>query len=787
MVCLKKILFILLFFIGSCALTETKQIRKISSVTECSDYLRKVLPVLARPKGIEFEGSIPTFIDYEYVANFISRKVKKLYPLSKPVIHETTNEVGTVFKVSFERDSQKYIYTIEDDVSLAFGLDDTVRGIEISSPILRSYQDIEHHLSIIEDLEKVGMRARPDEGAIHIHHDLDDDFSYEDLHFIYTSFSKMQNSFRDVLHYNDRRGYNKKDHLEYVAKRLKTLIDSGTNLDESLEVIEVVDDKGYIRTSHQYGTLEFRFFNSTTSKEEQLLFVDFINKFMKERNSPELIAHFKDNNEVSILDISQMIGAELHLNQNRLKAIKERNIYYEQLAAIQEGENPFPHLNQIAKKEITIAELTSRLHSSQNDLELSYFIQNKILKVSPSSYLQWTQFISALSTNQLSLSAILPYIPYQSFSPEQTTEIIQVILKNGHGDIFSKSFSEISKNTSEAELYKHFEKSFIPRLKEMTAEQDFSLSFLVKAITSSNLKNETIDKYIGTLKSRFRIGELSKVHLKTYKLFKSPPIHFNSLKNILNESANYNSFIHAPVYKEILRRSSLDSEYIENIFKGFYSHLDEQQQIKFLYFFIDFLKTDNLEEITSLIPFFEKSFEHLKSSEKLQDLISILSRQPNEIFKGPRRNQRLLNNVYKKLVSLPQATTKSALVQKIIRLTSLVKHLNYTPYIDIIINELKKNRTQDLTTDFIHMLAATHRMTPMSDDKINTYLSFVWDQLDEKNYYQLNSYEVKSLLEKLHELDRHVIKTIGSWTMRMAHRKISKHVRNRVEMIQNGR
>ena len=85
------------------------------------------------------------------------------------------------------------------------------------------------------------------------------------------------------------------------------------------------------------------------------------------------------------------------------------------------------------------------------------------------------------------------------------------------------------------------------------------------------------------------------------------------------------------------------------------------------------------------------------------------------------------------------------------------------------------------------MLAATHRMTPMSDDKINTYLSFVWDQLDEKNYYQLNSYEVKSLLEKLHELDRHVIKTIGSWTMRRAHRKIFKHVRNRVEMIQNGR
>lgn len=783
MYCFNRMIFIFLLLSVSCAQQQLKNYRKLSSINNCTYSLKKLLPTLHRSKGIEFEGAIPSYLDYKYIAQFIESRIQDLYPNSKVNITESIIDDTPVFKVQFNNDGQLYVYTVEDDTSLIFGLDESVKSIEISSPILRNYQDIEKHLTIIEDLKKVGLKARPDEGAIHIHHDLDDDFSFEELYFIYSSFAKMQKSFREVFHYNDRRGFNKSEHLEYIAKNLRRLIDSGEELEISTEVIELVDNKGYIRASHQYGTLEFRFFNSTTSKEEQLLFVDFINKFMKSRNDQGLKDLFKSSKEVSIIDVSEAIGAEIHLKRDLLEKIKKRNEYYEDLADIQEGTNPFLDLRKNSPKKITADELLIYIKNSKNDLELNDYLENHIESIASSSIENWFKIIKEIKENEISSIAILKHIPYKHLTPQEIVEIHRQLLIGSHGAIFSTSLNFLKKNIPRDELYSTIENLYIPLLKQMNIELDFSLSFLFEEILKSDLEVPLKQSIVSLLQKNFKFGELTKSHLKTYKLFEVWPLDLTMLKSLTHEREGYNTFSHAPLFRKIIEISSRVPSYMDELLNGINSNFDNDEQINFMYYFIEFLKKDNLEEITPLIPFFEKSFGHLKSFDKLEDMVTILVKQHEEIFHGPKRNKRLLNNIFRKLVSLPKASRKKSLLKQIIRLTSRVEHLEYDYYLDIIMSEMKGDHTQGLINDFIHLLTSAQNMETFTDQKIDQYLNFIWGELDNINYFQLSPFQIKSLLDNLYKLDRHVIKKVKKWSLRRPHAKVFKVIKNRLEKI----
>lgn len=303
--------------------------RSVASEESCSKIAQHLFPLpnapLASSLGMEFEGAIPQFIRYEEVALKVQNRIKKLYPLSAVTVErQIVPYSDPPYKVIWELDGVKREINILGDSSLQFE-EKGLKGIEITSPVMRVNSDFDFFVDIIDELKVLNLKPRPDKGGIHFHNGIPEGTSYEDLIPLYEFFLKGSKLLLEVFHVNPERNVENNGVLVAMIAELRKLASEGRLVHN--HVSYELNKRSIIRLTGHLKTFEIRAFNSSLDKEILSAYHHFNQRlFEKWRNDPDSLRKFVEEfNE----DSREELYSFLNIDQKKFeasidKALEER-------------------------------------------------------------------------------------------------------------------------------------------------------------------------------------------------------------------------------------------------------------------------------------------------------------------------------------------------------------------------------------------------------------------------------------------------------------------------------
>ncbi len=247
------------------------------------------------PSGIEWEGLRPPNMGLSRLTSSIAVELRE----RGMEIVQLDREGG---RITFRRGNQSYVLNVQNESFQADGL-----ATELVSPIMRSREDRELILGLIDRLPGLGLRELPDHAGIHFHFDFHDAEAAEIL-VLLRAWSLIE---KDILARaavrTARASYNNPI-LPTVERILRDLA-QGTWRPSQVDSFPTLlayfrDEQGQasrqfslnINAMQKHGTVEFRFMNSTTSSAEIARFHRFTGSLVAavRRRDPALIAWLEE-------------------------------------------------------------------------------------------------------------------------------------------------------------------------------------------------------------------------------------------------------------------------------------------------------------------------------------------------------------------------------------------------------------------------------------------------------------------------------------------------------------
>lgn len=224
--------------------------------------------------GVEVEGVLPGSSDWDVSSRMRSEVVRILESL--PGITKVAPHPYANF-VEFDFNNRTHQFSIKRD--------GTIRpppgffGIEVTSPIMHDNDEIDIFTHIVGELNsRLAYSPEPSSTGLHVHLGFKDS-SDEEKKLALLMFELLESHLYDRFKPNIGRT----SHLISVVGQTQRWIESGLDFQGFLKRIH--GEYRNIRMSHlkngDYGTLETRFFNSTTNKQEIIEAVNLVRTLVK--------------------------------------------------------------------------------------------------------------------------------------------------------------------------------------------------------------------------------------------------------------------------------------------------------------------------------------------------------------------------------------------------------------------------------------------------------------------------------------------------------------------------
>lgn len=236
--------------------------------------LHRVLPFdEGQSVGMEFEGVIPqdmTNYDLaEHISNYLNDK-----GIPNTVEKEYRSDED-LYVIQFHFNNSLHTLSVLDDASLN---ESTLgKGVEITSPIMRSEEETNLFLDLLQDLKrKEILKTEDDLGGIHIHYGASSIKVGElktILQFFYLNSSTLKSAFKM-----------KNTRIQDNPISLITAIDLLSEYSPDTLVKDLTKSinfpKSLIRYKDETQTLEARVFNSSLEENEQIANINFTKKIL---------------------------------------------------------------------------------------------------------------------------------------------------------------------------------------------------------------------------------------------------------------------------------------------------------------------------------------------------------------------------------------------------------------------------------------------------------------------------------------------------------------------------
>ncbi len=316
--------------------------RYIASVTtngSCStDFisLLKEKDRLASSVGFEFEGAFPDHLSFYDLALLVKKNLKQQFPSGKVSIQEVDHKYGpSEYKVILMQKEGETLYpkvfTIKDDASLEFK-DPLIKGVEITSPVMRTNQDYDSFLQVLKEVQRGGVIARQDVGGVHIHYGLPLEKGYADLMSLYELFVKAQDSLMAFFKVHPGRGYQNVIQTKKAYEAIKKIAKKNPHQKLDSLTVPELNQRSILRIVPSLGTWEVRFFNSTLDPEINQFYQSFVNKIFSlwQSGDADFLQFIAERETISAYELLQFLGLNLQKSEVLMERLIKENGLIEQ-------------------------------------------------------------------------------------------------------------------------------------------------------------------------------------------------------------------------------------------------------------------------------------------------------------------------------------------------------------------------------------------------------------------------------------------------------------------------
>ena len=292
---------------------------------QCVDILWAIEPevdsastFLSSTAGIEFEGSIPKHLSFRTIAEAIEADLKQRNPYDRVWIEEEPfGNIESSYHVKHDKNGwiKTYSIKVEGDLNFEKLYEPDVKGLEITSPIMRTEEEVSYFISILDELRSFGLKSRPDKGGIHIHWGVKETETLSNVSNLYKAVYKLIQS--SLKHFNF--GSDRGEFLNFLS--FKSIVDNFAavaqeNPDETLSEgdVEQISKRSLMRYESRYGTIELRLFNSTLNPDLNQFYFEFtqaIFEAWKEGENSELWRYLMNNEPVSFESVLELMGLDV--------------------------------------------------------------------------------------------------------------------------------------------------------------------------------------------------------------------------------------------------------------------------------------------------------------------------------------------------------------------------------------------------------------------------------------------------------------------------------------------
>lgn len=268
--------------------------------------------------GMEFEGSVPAQLEFRILAERIRSNLESQYPNDEVWVEE--EPFGTIensYHVKHSHDGwiDTYSVKVEGNLVSERRYEPEVKGVEITSPIMRTEEQVAVYIWILDDLRALGLKSRPDRGGIHVHRGVSPDETLKRVSELYTGVYKLMRSASEHFRLGSERG----EFLDLWS--LRSIVDSfqavaEANPEATLSNGDVsqIAKRSVLRYEQRYSTIELRIFNSTLNQELNhfyFLLTQAIFDSWKLGQSSEVWSYIMSEEELDFSVVLEMMGFEV--------------------------------------------------------------------------------------------------------------------------------------------------------------------------------------------------------------------------------------------------------------------------------------------------------------------------------------------------------------------------------------------------------------------------------------------------------------------------------------------
>lgn len=588
---------------------------------------------LASSVGLEFEGAFPAQFSYYDVALVMKKSLEEKFPNSQVTLNEIDHRFSaSEYQVIVNKGDVSQTYSVKGDSSLSFE-DSNLKGIEITSPIMRTKQDFEAFLEVLEEARTKGINARQDVGGIHLHYGLPRDKTYAELEPLYELFVKSHESLLSYFRVNPGREYQSPRQLEEALEAIRQI--AGRDPSKTLENLTVgeLNRRGLLRILPTLGTFEVRFFNSTLDPQINRFYQDFVDRLFSrwQNNDPELLAFIKSSDTLEIPDLLRVLDFDVNQTDvlmERLakegEAVELSQPYAKELADFFKSDSEDNQLDFLSNAPFDFYEILLR---DDRFLTLSPQIQSRLLAGHPQ---KGTSDVSRLhrywrgESDELNFFSILDesedlsvffHVFHQYFkrAPEQMMSVLE---HSAPPQFYSALLKDFSKNglSSGPSQSRRLSRDFIGLMvkasdlvsqNELT-ERLFPLFEIIRTMTFPHKEELTVltDKMLaGLLKDSapsFDEGPLlaflNKLVLPINRELKTKFAH-HVREGLIKKGFDYNIFYQYATYLKAYPNDLIDDEAIEFLTETthqFATRFNRNERVNLLLLFKDFERLENL-------------------------------------------------------------------------------------------------------------------------------------------------------------------------------------------------
>lgn len=218
-------------------------------------------------------------MEYSALANRIKNFLSQRFPSDRiEISFEPSSWFENTYHVIHFRGSWEDRYTVKPETGLHFdkSTDPDIKGVEITSPILRTRQQSLLFFEILDDLRNLGLKSRSDLAGNHIHWGLSRDFTFAQLARIYRAVKKLLKIFeQDFAYDHGRDRWIDIPHFLAVVDQVEAFAKANPSAKVLETDFQPILKRTVLRLVVTYGTLEIRIFNSNIHPEVNLFEFDF--------------------------------------------------------------------------------------------------------------------------------------------------------------------------------------------------------------------------------------------------------------------------------------------------------------------------------------------------------------------------------------------------------------------------------------------------------------------------------------------------------------------------------